>query len=192
MRALGLVLLLIACGTSGVVAEESDPAKFMPGRILNLTATIQPLEEARILDLPGFITDFEAVVEDFEIEETPDAIHIDMSANMLFPVRDTDFRPTAHRVLKQVATIIGQQAGPVVIEGYAAIAGDYKEWQLAVQRAAAVKRWLILYGGIAPIRLAAKGMLPQQSRNWTKPSDDSTNVSVLPKGSCIEIVIEKG
>jgi outer membrane protein OmpA-like peptidoglycan-associated protein len=192
MRTLVVALAVLAWGFPASAADDPDSAAYLPGRILDLTATTVPLADPTLLDVTGFILDFRESVENIEIEESPEVIHIDVSADTLFTGIKVDFQPTAHRALQQIAAIIGQQSGAVQIDGYRlSDEVSYEDWQLVNEQANAVKQWLIVHGGIAEIRLAARGIsLPRRSREEPNaPEQSLSDEGNPPQGSCMEIFL---
>ena len=101
----------------------------------------------------------ERALEDLHAAVTPQAVKINLSADVLFAFDKADLKPAAGAQLEELATVIkGYPGASVSIDGYTDGKGaDAYNLTLSETRAASVASWLTDTGGIAAAQLHTHG-----------------------------------
>lgn len=139
----------------GIEADPNDP-RFM--QYLAIRAQIAAIVQRYDLGMDAA-----------EVELTTEGIVIHLSDALLFPPGEAQLRPEAHRVLADVAAIIGPLPYPVRVEGHTdnvppANPQFPDNWVLSTMRAVSTIRYLSDVQGIPPERLIAVGYAEYRPR----------------------------
>lgn len=191
MRLYSLVWLLaaLALTATAVLAQQAG---------VKVTDLVWPAPKDLIFkidDLAGASGAIAGKVTDLQIKETTTEIKIDLAADVLFDFDKSTLRPSARTALKQVASIIRDNAkGHIVkIDGYTDSKGsDPYNQRLSDRRAASVKSWLIAKEGLSNVNFESEGF---GAKNPVAPNtnpDGSDNPDGRQKNRRVEIIIAKG
>jgi len=191
MRLYSLVWLLaaLALTATAVLAQQAN------GKVTDLVWPAPKDLIFKIDDLAGASGAIAGKVTDLQIKETTTEIKIDLAADVLFDFDKSTLRPSARTALKQVASIIRDNAkGHIVkIVGYTDSKGsDPYNQRLSDRRAASVKSWLIAKEGLSNVNFESEGF---GARNPVAPNtnpDGSDNPDGRQKNRRVEIIIAKG
>jgi outer membrane protein OmpA-like peptidoglycan-associated protein len=147
----------------------------------------------KVLDLVFRVEDMGGKVQDLEIKELGNEIHIELAADVLFDFDKADLRPKAQETLHQAASIISQKAkGVVRIEGHTDSKGnDAYNQKLSERRANSVKVWLIDKEGLSNVQFAAQGFGAKKPVAPNKKSDGSDDPDGRQKNRRVEIILKK-
>ncbi len=147
-------LLLLAGGNHHGLAASSDSISFSSDSFSFGQSTLTfPSSEfgfpASTISFPSSITS----------TETAAVLEVILPADILFDFDKADIRPVAEPTLRELAQIIREKArGAVTINGYTdAMGSDAHNQRLSVQRAAAVKAWLVAREKVNGNTLATTG-----------------------------------
>ena len=141
----------------------------------------------------GRATDLQRAIKDLKAEETPQAIKVNLSADLLFDFDKSDIKPAAEPELSKVATVLKSYPNAqVTIDGHTDGKGSNAYNQpLSERRAATVAKWLTANAGInaANIHTRGWGKTKQIAPN-TNP-DGSDNPEGRAKNRRVEITVTK-
>jgi len=197
MRLYSLVWLLaaaLALTATAVLAQQAN-GKALSVKVTDLVWPAPKDLIFKIDDLAGASGAIAGKVTDLQIKETTTEIKIDLAADVLFDFDKSTLRPSARTALKQVASIIRDNAkGHIVkIVGYTDSKGsDPYNQRLSDRRAASVKSWLIAKEGLSNVNFESEGF---GARNPVAPNtnpDGSDNPDGRQKNRRVEIIIAKG
>lgn len=136
----------------------------------------------------------EGALKELKAEVTPEAIKIDLSADVLFDFDKSDIKKEAEPELEKLATVIkAYPDASVSIEGHTDSKGtDAYNLTLSEKRAAAVKTWLTTNAQVNAAKISTKGVgssMPVAEN--TKP-DGSDDPEGRAKNRRVEIVVHTG
>ena len=191
MRLYSLVWLLaaLALTATAVLAQQAS---------VKVTDLVWPAPSDLVFkvdDLGGSTQNLAGNISDLKVRETSTEIKIDLAADVLFDFDKSTLRPSARTALKQVASIIRDNAkGHIVkIDGYTDSKGsDPYNQRLSDRRAASVKSWLIAKEGLSNVNFESEGF---GAKNPVAPNtnpDGSDNPDGRQKNRRVEIIIAKG
>ena len=196
MRLYSLVWLLaaLALTATAVLAQQAN-GKALSVKVTDLVWPAPKDLIFKIDDLAGASGAIAGKVTDLQIKETTTEIKIDLAADVLFDFDKSTLRPSARTALKQVASIIRDNAkGHIVkIDGYTDSKGsDPYNQRLSDRRADSVKSWLIAKEGLSNVNFESEGF---GAKNPVAPNtnpDGSDNPDGRQKNRRVEIIIAKG
>jgi outer membrane protein OmpA-like peptidoglycan-associated protein len=147
----------------------------------------------KILDLVFRVEDMGGKVQDLQVKETGQEIHIELAADVLFDFDKADIRPSAQSALHQAAEIIRQHAKSAVrIEGHTDSKGnDAYNQKLSERRANSVKTWLMDKEGLGNVQFATQGFGAKKPVAPNKKPDGSDDPEGRQKNRRVEIVVKK-
>jgi outer membrane protein OmpA-like peptidoglycan-associated protein len=107
----------------------------------------------------GRSTELQRALKELGAEDTPQAIRVNLSADLLFDFDKADIKPAAAPELRKVATVLkSYPKARVSIEGHTDGKGsDSYNQPLSERRAANVAAWLAAHGGIDQANLHTRG-----------------------------------
>ncbi len=188
------VLAALALTATAVLAQQAE-GKALSVKVTDLVWPAPTDLIFKIDDLAGASGAIAGKVTDLQIKETTTEIKIDLAADVLFDFDKSTLRPSARTALKQVASIIRDNAkGHIVkIDGYTDSKGSapYNQ-RLSDRRASSVKSWLIAKEGLSNVNFETEGF---GARNPVAPNtkpDGSDNPDGRQKNRRVEIIIAKG
>ena len=150
-------------------------------------------EQRKVLDLIFRVEDMGGKVQDLQVKETGQEIHIELAADVLFDFDKADIRPSAQSALHQAAEIIRQHAKSTVrIEGHTDSKGnDAYNQKLSERRANSVKAWLTDKEGLGSVQFAPQGFGSKKPVAPNKKPDGSDDPEGRQKNRRVEIIIKK-
>jgi len=147
------LLLLMA------VPARSDNRYTDPDSPQVAAAAQKALANAKVLDILGVSLGIEGPLKDLNAKVTDREIRIDLAADVLFDFDRFTLRPEAGKTLKQVGQVVSNYPdAPLLIEGHTDGKGTHPyNMKLSLERADAVKKWLVENAGIKPSRITTTG-----------------------------------
>jgi outer membrane protein OmpA-like peptidoglycan-associated protein len=196
MRLYSLVWLLaaLALTATAVLAQQAN-GKALSVKVTDLVWPAPKDLIFKIDDLAGASGAIAGKVTDLQIKETTTEIKIDLAADVLFDFDKSTLRPSARTALKQVASIIRDNAkGHIVkIDGYTDSKGsDPYNQRLSDRRAASVKSWLIAKEGLSNVNFESEGFGAKNPVAPNTKPDGSDDPDGRQKNRRVEIIIAKG
>ena len=113
----------------------------------------------KVIDLKFQIVDMGGKVEDLRAKETATEILIEIAADVLFDFDKFTIKPEAQATLNKAAQLLRDRGkGPIRIEGHTDGKGsDAYNNRLSLQRAEAVRTWLVSQGRLEMSRMSVVG-----------------------------------
>ncbi len=188
------VLAALALTATAVLAQQAE-GKALSVKVTDLVWPAPTDLIFKIDDLAGASGAIAGKVTDLQIKETTTEIKIELAADVLFDFDKSTLRPSARTALKQVASIIRDNAKghTVKIDGYTDSKGsDPYNQRLSDRRADSVKSWLIAKEGLSNVNFETEGF---GAKNPVAPNtnpDGSDNPDGRQKNRRVEIIIAKG
>ncbi len=147
----------------------------------------------KVLDLVFRVEDMGGKVQDLQVKEIGQEIHIELAADVLFDFDKADIRPSAQSALHQAAEIIRQHAKSTVrIEGHTDSKGnDAYNQKLSERRANSVKTWLTDKEGLGNVQFATQGFGAKRPVAPNKKPDGSDDPEGRQKNRRVEIIARK-
>src|SRR2546430_6670368 len=120
--------------------------------------------EFRVTDFAGKPVEIAGTVQDLQVKEIGNEVHIDLNADVLFDFDKADILPKAQDTLAKAAAIIKQRAkGTVMIAGHTdSKGGEAYNIALSERRATSVRDWFRTKGGLGSMQFDAKGFGAKQ------------------------------
>jgi choice-of-anchor C domain-containing protein len=122
-----------------------------------------------------------------QVTESEREIQVSLGAEILFDTGESTLRPRATAALGQLAAVIREHPNlPIEIEGHTDSVGTraYNE-QLSLDRAEAVKRWLVANGSVPASRMTTRGFGP------TRPVASNDTAEGRQKNRRVEVRLRK-
>jgi outer membrane protein OmpA-like peptidoglycan-associated protein len=140
----------------------------------------------------GQSADLQRVLKDLGADVTPQAIKVDLSADLLFDFDKAEVKSTAEPELAKVITVLKSYPdATVLIEGHTDAKGpDAYNQDLSVRRATAVATWLAAHGAGAKFQTVGWGETRPIAPN-TNP-DGSDNPDGRAKNRRVDITVTTG
>ena len=178
---LAVVALAIA---SPLISQES-------GRVAELQFRTTDLE-FKVTDFAGKPVEIGGAVQDLQVKEIGNEVHIDLSADVLFDFDKADILPKAEETLGKAAAIIKQRAkGTVMIAGHTdSKGGEAYNIALSERRASSVRDWFRTKGGLGSMRFDTKGLGAKQPVAPNQKPDGSDDPEGRQKNRRVEITIK--
>ena len=150
-------------------------------------------ERTKVLDLVFRVEDMGGKIQDLEVKETGQEIHIELAADVLFDFDKANIRPTAQAALHQAAGIIREKSkGVVRIEGHTDSKGnDSYNQKLSERRANSVKTWLLEKEGLSNLQFAIQGFGAKKPVAPNTKPDGSDDPEGRQKNRRVEIILKK-
>jgi len=178
-------VLMALAGAIPLAAQESGKTADLQFRVTGL--------EFKVTDFAGNPVEIGGSVQDLQVKETGNEVHIDLAADVLFDFDKADILPKAEDVLNRAAAIIKERAkGSVRIEGHTDSKGDDAyNMRLSERRANAVRDWFRTKGGLAATSFSTRGFGETQPVAPNQKPDGSDDPEARQKNRRVEIVITK-
>jgi len=147
----------------------------------------------KVLDLQFKVEDMGGKVEGLRVKETATEVRVEMAADILFDFDKAILKPQAEATLRQMASLIlSRGSGKVLIEGHTDAKGSNAYNQtLSLQRANAVRTWLIDKGAVDRARLTAAGLGATRPVAPNTHPNGSDNPDGRQRNRRVELVIFK-
>jgi outer membrane protein OmpA-like peptidoglycan-associated protein len=190
--AVGLVHCFAAAAgfaqSSAVTATILDVA----GKALDVEGKTLDVK-SQIIGITGKTLDIIARIQGMEVKQSPQEVHIELPADVLFDFDKSDIRHSAEPALKQAADLLRRQArGTVEIDGHTDSKGTpaYNQ-KLSQRRAESVRRWLVEREGLTRTRFMTRGFgATRPVAPNTKP-DGSDNPEGRQRNRRVEIIFRR-
>jgi outer membrane protein OmpA-like peptidoglycan-associated protein len=196
MKTLSRITVLIgALSTLAIVSmvnAQNDPQSAIAKKQAELERQRIELEK-KSLDLQQKELDLEKARQEFQAQQSGRSLSMNLSGDVLFDYDKAALKPEAEIALKKVAVVLSQfPESKVTVEGYTDAKGSKPfNMQLSVERAQAVKDWLVKNGGVAATSIATKGFGEQYPIASNKNSDNSDNPIGRALNRRVSIIVEK-
>jgi outer membrane protein OmpA-like peptidoglycan-associated protein len=118
---------------------------------------------------------------------------MNLSGDVLFDYDKAALKPEAEVALKKVAVVLSQfPESRVTIEGYTDSKGSQQfNKQLSVERAQAVKNWLVKNGNVSAASISTKGLSEQYPIAPNTNADGTDNPLGRALNRRVSIIVEK-
>jgi outer membrane protein OmpA-like peptidoglycan-associated protein len=148
------ILWLSAMAATPAAGQYTDPDSPQVA-----AAAHQDLANAKVLDIVGISLGINGALKDLNAKVTAREIRVDLAADVLFDFDKFTLRPEADKTLKEVGQVVSNYSNaPLLIEGHTDGKGTHAyNMKLSIERADAVKRWLVENAGIKPSRITTEG-----------------------------------
>jgi len=145
------------------------------------------------LAVAGKSAELTRVIKELGGEDTPKAVKVNLSADLLFDFDKADIKPAAEPQLAKVVTLLKAYPGAeVTIDGYTdGKGGDGYNQTLSERRATAVAQWLAAHGGSDSAKLHTQGWGKAKPVAPNTNPDGSDNPEGRAKNRRVEITISK-
>ena len=183
-----LSILLIA----PTVNAQNDPQIAIAKKQAELERQRIELEK-KSLELQQKELDLEKARQEFQAQQSGRSLSMNLSGDVLFDYDKAALKPEAEVALKKVAVVLSQfPESKVTVEGYTDAKGSTSfNNQLSVERAQAVKIWLVKNGNVAETSIATKGFGEQYPIAPNKNKDGSDNPLGRALNRRVSIIVEK-
>jgi outer membrane protein OmpA-like peptidoglycan-associated protein len=154
----GLLIVFLMVGNSTAVRGESDPQAVIAKKQAELERQRIELEKKSI-ELQQKELDLEKARQEFQAQQSGRSLSMNLSGDVLFDYDKAILKPEAEQALKKVAVVLSQfPESQVTVEGYTDAKGAQSgNIQLSLERAQAVKDWLVKNGGVLASTISTKG-----------------------------------
>jgi outer membrane protein OmpA-like peptidoglycan-associated protein len=148
--------------------------------------------ERKSLELEKRELALEKARQEFEAQQSGRSLSMNLSGDLLFDYDKAALKPQAEQALKKVAVVLSQfPESHVTVEGYTDSKGtESSNLQLSLERARAVKDWLVKNGSVAAPNITTKGF----GEDHPVAANTSENGSDNPVGRAlnrrVSIVVE--
>lgn len=196
MNTLSKVTVLISALSILMVAPmvnaQNDPQIAIAKKQAELERQRIELEK-RSLELQQKELDLEKAKQEFQAQQSGRSLSMNLSGDVLFDYDKAALKPEAEVALKKVAVVLSQfPESKVTVEGYTDAKGSTAfNMQLAVERAQAVKSWLVKNGNVAETSISTKGFGEQYPIAPNKNKDGTDNPLGRALNRRVSIIVEK-
>lgn len=196
-RVLGVVLfcVFLACANR-VWAQKyriDDPVPpDAKGLVLSMSGEVRTIQ-GLASQFAGRIEPLAAALSDLGAKTTDTEIHIALSADVLFDFDKADLKNEAAASLEKVVTVLrSYPRSEVTIEGHTDAKGlePYNE-KLSIRRAASVRQWLVVKGGLGDLHFVTNGYGARKPVAPNRKPDGSDDPEGRQKNRRVEIVVRK-
>jgi outer membrane protein OmpA-like peptidoglycan-associated protein len=149
--------------------------------------------ERKSLELQQKELDLQRAQQAFQAQQSGRSLSMNLSGDVLFDYDKTALKPEAEVALKKVAVVLSQfPESKVTVEGYTDAKGSKSfNMDLSVQRAQAVKDWLVKNGGVLAANIATKGFGEDYAIAPNKNQDGTDNPLGRALNRRVSIIVEK-
>ena len=181
IRKLALIALLVALPAASQESGKTADLRFQSTDL-----------EFRVTDLSGKPVEIAGTVQDLQVKEIGNEVHIDLNADVLFDFDKADILPKAEETLSKAAAIVKQRAkGVVLIGGHTdSKGGDAYNMSLSERRANSVRDWFRTKGGLGSTQFETKGFGAKQPVAPNQKPDGSDDPEGRQKNRRVEITIK--
>lgn len=196
MSTLGSKVLLLTAFVmwSGVpvVHAENDAQAAIVKRQAELDRQRLELDK-KSLELKQRELDLEKARQEFQAQQSGRSLSMNLSGDVLFDEGKAALKPAAEEALKKVSVVLSQfPESKVSVEGYSDAKGTKSaNMQLSVERAQAVKDWLVRNGNVNSANISAKGFGEQYPVAENTNPDGTDNPLGRAMNRRVSIVVEK-
>src|SRR5256885_6670525 len=185
-----IALSVLACGS--VVRAQNDPQVEIAKKQAQLERQRIELEK-KSLELQQKELDLEKSRQEFEAQQSGRSLSINLSGDVLFDYDKATLKPEAEQALKKVAVVLSQfPESKVTVEGYTDSKGTKAtNMQLSLERAGAVKNWLVKNGGVGAANISTKGFGEQYNIAPNTNPDGTDNPLGRALNRRVAIIVEK-
>ncbi len=187
---LGFIVLLSILPV--VSRAQNDPQAAIAKKQADLERQRLDLEK-KSLDLQQKELDLEKARQEFQAQQSGRSLSMNLSGDVLFDYDKSALKPEAEVALKKVAVVLSQfPESRVTIEGYTDSKGSQQfNKQLSIERAQAVKNWLVKNGNVAEASISTKGLSEQYPIAPNKNADGTDNPLGRALNRRVSIIVEK-
>jgi outer membrane protein OmpA-like peptidoglycan-associated protein len=167
-----------------LIAQES-------GRTSDLVFHTADLQ-FKVTDLAGNPVEIGGTVQDLQVKEIGNEVHIDLAADVLFDFDKSDILPKAEETLGKAAAIIRERAkGVVLVAGHTdSKGGEAYNMALSERRANSVRDWFRTKGGLGATQFETKGFGAKQPVAPNQKPDGSDDPQGRQMNRRVEITIK--
>ena len=175
-----------------VCLAQNDPQAAIAKKQAELERQRIELEK-KSLELQQKELDLQKAQQEFQAQQSGRSLSMNLSGDVLFDYDKAALKPEAEVALKKVAVVLSQfPESKVTVEGYTDGKGSKVfNMDLSVQRAQAVKDWLVKNGGVLAPNIATKGFGEQYAVAPNKNQDGSDNPLGRALNRRVSIIVEK-
>ena len=161
------------------------------GKVADLQFNVTDLE-FKVTDFAGKPVEIGGAVQDLQVKEIGNEVHIDLNADVLFDFDKADILPKAEDTLTKAAAIVKQRAkGTVMIAGHTdSKGGEAYNIALSERRANSVRDWFRTKGGLGSMPFDTKGFGAKQPVAPNQKPDGSDDPEGRQKNRRVEITIK--
>src|ERR1700722_2268120 len=183
-----ITLLLLVPGVATAQSKYTDPDSPATD-----AAARQALEHANIIDIVGFTSGIQGVLQDLGAKVVGQEVRIDLAADVLFDFDKYTLLSKASDTLRKVGQVAASYpSSPILIEGHTDGKGTHPyNMKLSENRADAVKAWLVQNGPVAGLRISTRGWGETKPIAPNKKPEGSDNPEGRQKNRRVEIVLTK-
>lgn len=185
-------LVVLWSSLSIVSRAQNDPQAVIAKKQADLERQRLELEK-KSLELQKKELDLEKARQEFQAQQSGRSLSMNLSGDVLFDYDKAALKPEAEVALKKVAVVLSQfPESRVTIEGYTDSKGSEQfNQQLSIERAQAVKNWLVKNGNVAEASISTKGLGEQYPIAPNKNNDGTDNPLGRALNRRVSIIVEK-
>ncbi len=178
--------------TGPLVRAESAPSPDIAEEQASLEKKRLELDK-RSLELEKRALELEKARQQLQDQQSGRSLSMNLSGDVLFDYDKAALKPAAEEALKKVGVVLSQfPESMVVIEGYTdAKGGESFNVKLSLERADAVKKWLVANGGVPEANISTKGYGEENPVAANKNEDGSDNPAGRALNRRVSIIVEK-
>ena len=171
---------------------QNDPQAAIARKQAELEKQRAELEK-KSLELKQKEVDLEKARQEFQAQQSGRSLSMNLSGDVLFDYDKALLKPEAEEALRKVGVVLSQfPDGKVIVEGYTDSKGTKSvNMELSLQRAQAVKDWLVKNGGVAGANISVKGFGEQYPIAPNTNADGSDNPLGRALNRRVSIIVEK-
>lgn len=184
------IALLLLLPVPLTLAENTE--KSLDKRAADLEQKQLELEK-KSLDLQRQQLELDKTRQQLQAQESGRSLSMNLSGDVLFDYDKAILKPAAEDALKKVAVVLSQfPESTVTIEGFTdAKGGKSVNMSLSLERATAVKDWLVKNGNVPAAKISAKGLGEDNPVAPNKNADGSDNPAGRALNRRVSIIVEK-
>ena len=185
------ITLSILCSMS-LLGAQNDPELAIAKKQAELERQRLDLEK-KSLELKQKELDLEKARQEFQAQQSGRSLSMNLSGDVLFDYDKAALKPEAEQALKKVAVVLSQfPESKVTVEGYTDSKGTkHSNMQLSLERAHAVKEWLVKNGNVLAANISTKGFGEDYPIAPNKNPDGSDNPIGRALNRRVSIIVEK-
>ncbi len=187
-----LVALILGLFVGVAFAQDTSTDKDIQKKEAALEK--QKLElQKKSLDLQQKEIDLEKAKQELQYQETGKSLSMNLSGDVLFDYNKAELKSAAEDALKKVSVVLSQfPESNVTVEGYTDSKGGQDfNLKLSLERADAVKDWLVKNGGVNPSHITGKGLGEENPVAPNADPDGTDNPINRAKNRRVTIIVEK-
>ncbi len=179
-------------GDISIIRAQNEPQAAIAKKQADLERQRLELEK-KSLELQQKELDLEKARQEFQAQQSGRSLSMNLSGDVLFDYDKAALKPEAEQALKKVAVVLSQfPESKVTVEGYTDSKGSKPfNMQLSLERAQAVKDWLVKNGGVLVANISTKGFGEDYAIAPNKNQDGSDNPLGRALNRRVSIIVEK-